>query len=1061
VVTWTGQDEIGTGIYMQRYDANGVPQYETERLINTRIEGNQIFSSIVALKDDETVADDGGWVVTWIETDPSGGGVSIYQQRFNADGVAQSDAETVANPSRLTEDVPHVEMTALSDGGWIMTWQSGDDSNYGIYQQRYDADGTPLLGSGQRVNEATTDNQSLPDVITLSDGGWLVVWTDRGRYDSTSNILMRRYGPNGEIADVEEITTAPGMQVAPKISALPDGGWIAVWYGIAPDGTTDIFMKRYGPDGAGPTRVVNATTGGAQTDPHVAVLTDGSWVVTWQSGLDIMQRHYDADGNTIGEDLVVTAWLGSELNRYPRVEALSGGRWVITWENLNQDHDKPGAGIAQRVFSHDTVQDLTDEAETALGSADADTLNVRLGGLSEGDVLDAGGSVDTLQMIDQGEIDLTLPTKLLNFEALVGSGGDDRILASEERLRQFISLDGGAGNDTLVLFSGDNYDLRGKTFTSIEKIMLSDYVDYGITVDDVATALLIHGGEGADTVRISSGTLSLEDRIRIFSQGVERIEIGGTVHVNAAPIVAGLAEDRARAPVGGSTHLDVGGNAVVTEDLGRFRSLSVKVANRVAGEDELGFDPERGVQISDGKISVNSQEIGLLEENGKGAAGLRISFYASANPDLVQDLLRALIYVNTASGSFVPKQRDVVITLTDAAGAEATYEVGVDIALPTRGAENKAPVIDGAPTDPQRVADTGFLSPFANMSVDDVDSNRVTVTVEFDRAKGALVPQGGGTYDPGTGRYTISGSAVHVTLALRALQFNPTDRNGPIGEIDTTTFTVTVRDGSLEASQDVRVESVIADKPPSQPILSNDRIDELVADGTRVGTLSAQDSNGQSITYSLVGAGYAPFEIVGNELRVKNGVALDHEQTKAYTFTIRATAGGLSNDRVVTILVNDVGVENTSGSAANDQIVGGAGKDTLGGGLGDDRLWGGLGNDVLSGGKGKDVFVFGTKTNKSTNVDRINDFSVKDDTIWLDNAVFTKIGKGTEAKPGKLGKDLFWTGKAAHDASDRIIYDKATGALYYDQDGTGRAAQVKIATLKKNLFLTEKDFFVI
>ena len=71
--------------------------------------------------------------------------------------------------------------------------------------------------------------------------------------------------------------------------------------------------------------------------------------------------------------------------------------------------------------------------------------------------------------------------------------------------------------------------------------------------------------------------------------------------------------------------------------------------------------------------------------------------------------------------------------------------------------------------------------------------------------------------------------------------------------------------------------------------------------------------------------------------------------------------------------------------------------------------------------------------------------------------MFTKIGKGTEAQPGKLTKAMFWTGKAAHDASDRIVYDKASGALYYDADGTGRAAQVKIATLKKGLALTEKD----
>jgi len=56
---------------------------------------------------------------------------------------------------------------------------------------------------------------------------------------------------------------------------------------------------------------------------------------------------------------------------------------------------------------------------------------------------------------------------------------------------------------------------------------------------------------------------------------------------------------------------------------------------------------------------------------------------------------------------------------------------------------------------------------------------------------------------------------------------------------------------------------------------------------------------------------------------------------------------------------------------------------------------------------------------------------------------------------------MFWTGASAHDANDRIIYDKATGALYYDDDGTGRHAQVKIASLKKGLGLTKSDFHVI
>ena len=135
---------------------------------------------------------------------------------------------------------------------------------------------------------------------------------------------------------------------------------------------------------------------------------------------------------------------------------------------------------------------------------------------------------------------------------------------------------------------------------------------------------------------------------------------------------------------------------------------------------------------------------------------------------------------------------------------------------------------------------------------------------------------------------------------------------------------------------------------------------------------------------------------------------------------------------------------------------------TITGNSGANKLWGGLGTDQLTGGLGKDIFAFDTKAHKSTNKDRIADFYVKDDTIWLDNKVFTKLGKaGSETKPGKLDKGFFVVGPKAKDKNDYVIYDKKKGVLLYDADGSGKGKAVEIATLSKNLKMTEKDFFVI
>jgi len=142
-------------------------------------------------------------------------------------------------------------------------------------------------------------------------------------------------------------------------------------------------------------------------------------------------------------------------------------------------------------------------------------------------------------------------------------------------------------------------------------------------------------------------------------------------------------------------------------------------------------------------------------------------------------------------------------------------------------------------------------------------------------------------------------------------------------------------------------------------------------------------------------------------------------------------------------------------------LIGTKVRNVLVGGLGDDKFYGRLGHDILTGGAGQDTFVFDTKPNAKTNLDKITDFNVADDSIWLENKVMTKIGKGTPAKPLMLAKAAFWKGAAAHDADDRIIYDAKKGILYYDADGNGAGAAVKIATLTKNLKMTNADFFVI
>lgn len=118
------------------------------------------------------------------------------------------------------------------------------------------------------------------------------------------------------------------------------------------------------------------------------------------------------------------------------------------------------------------------------------------------------------------------------------------------------------------------------------------------------------------------------------------------------------------------------------------------------------------------------------------------------------------------------------------------------------------------------------------------------------------------------------------------------------------------------------------------------------------------------------------------------------------------------------------------------------------------------GNDasnVLVGGSGADSFIFNQVLNELTNVDTITDFNAAADTIKLDHTIFTGI-----ASPGALSAAAFSTTPALADFDDRILYDSATGNLFYDQDGASTDhAAILFANLSNHVALTFSDFVLI
>jgi large repetitive protein len=176
------------------------------------------------------------------------------------------------------------------------------------------------------------------------------------------------------------------------------------------------------------------------------------------------------------------------------------------------------------------------------------------------------------------------------------------------------------------------------------------------------------------------------------------------------------------------------------------------------------------------------------------------------------------------------------------------------------------------------------------------------------------------------------------------------------------------------------------------------------------------------------------------------------ENLESLTLTTGAIAG-TGNALNNTITGNDL--DNTLvGNLGNDILVGSSGNDLITGDAGEDNLTGGSGIDRLTGGQGRDSFFLTSARKADREV--IVDFTSKDDAIFV-----SKDGFSQTLNLGKITRSQLRLGAAALDQNDNFIYRRGTGALFFDIDGSGRAAKIKIATIVNKSLLAGSDIIVV
>lgn len=464
---------------------------------------------------------------------PAGGNVLGFTEVSGTLGDAESDvAPTVA---------------ALSGGGFVVVWQNTDANDTDVLFQRYDAAGAAVGGQVNVDDDSGTDNDVSPDVVGLSDGGFVVVWDN----NENGTIALKRFSSAGVLVGTEQViaTDLFATNGSPHISLADDGRLLVSW-------GTSLF------------------TGGGNfdTDVRFSVWDPRETTITGDGTSEVITAF--ADGGTV-------EGLGGNDTIFGRdaADILRGGDGDDTIHGRGGNDLIEGGFNADRIFGDDG-----DDIIFAMTQADP-------GGSGVKDIISGGGGNDTITGSAAGDtIGGNDGNDLLEGGAggdyLSGGTGSDRILYATASAGVVVNLTNAALNTG---------DAAGDTYNSIENITGSGFDD-SLTGNNAKNSIL--GGAGVDSLTGLGGSDNL-----FGNDGNDTLDGG----IGADYLSGGAGSDRAtyiNATAAVKVHLS---NAAVNtgEAAGDTYNSVENITGSNFGDSLTGSDGANRISGADGNDTIN------------------------------------------------------------------------------------------------------------------------------------------------------------------------------------------------------------------------------------------------------------------------------------------------------------------------------------------------------------------------------------------------------------------------------------------------------------------------
>jgi hypothetical protein len=209
------------------------------------------------------------------------------------------------------QELKNTAITSFADNSYVVSYTlDNGGGNTDVLARIVSPAGS--LSAPITVRDNGTADAGLSQLATLSNNNFVVVWQELSTdYDIHFSIFTAAGSPI--LSNVPLIGGSSGVdETDPDVAALTGGGFVVAWTDAAGDGSSQgiraTILSNTGGTASGQFDIlVNTTTTGNQNEASVVALKDGGFVVTWEDDFAFAVRgqRFDATGHRIGSEFLV------------------------------------------------------------------------------------------------------------------------------------------------------------------------------------------------------------------------------------------------------------------------------------------------------------------------------------------------------------------------------------------------------------------------------------------------------------------------------------------------------------------------------------------------------------------------------------------------------------------------------------------------------------------------------------------------------------------------------------------------------------------------------------